>query len=72
MSQVFTPVRTAATLPLARSSRCLSAPPPTPTPNQVFMPVGTGAVIEAFQPRMLYGTGFQLASTCDFHHQVLT
>jgi hypothetical protein len=24
------------------------------------MPVGTAAVIEAFQPRMIYGTGFQV------------
>merc|ERR1740130_500676 len=39
--------------------------------NQVFMPVGTAAVIEAFQPRMVYGTGFQLSSACGFHHQPL-
>ena len=39
--------------------------------NMAFMPVGYGAVIEAFQPRMIYGTGFQLASACAFHHQPL-
>ena len=39
--------------------------------NQVFMPVGTAAVIEAFQPRMVYGTGFQLSSACGFYHQPL-
>ena len=39
--------------------------------NQVFMPVGVGAVIEAFQPHMFYGTGFQIAAACAFHHQPL-
>ena len=39
--------------------------------NQVFMPVGAAAVIEAFQPRMVYGTGFQLSSACGFYHQVM-
>ena len=38
------------------------------TGSEVWMQPGRGAVIEAFPPQMLYGTGFTLSNACDLLH----